>query len=324
MAVINSALDWLLEANNPGVRYLALRDLVGLTPNDPQLLQAKVAAYKKGPIEVILRQMDGKGFWKKSGAGYNPKYFSAVWSLILLSQLGASVKDDKRIKTACDYYLEHALSKDNSFSYNGTPSGTVPCLEGNMCAALTLLDYKDPRLDLTYDWMARSVLGNDVKYYAYTCGPNFACGANGKKPCAWGAVKVMLAFSKLAKNKRTPVINNAIKKGKDFLFSIDPVTSDYPTRTDSKPNRSWWTFGFPVFYVTDILQIVEALGPLGYGKDLHLKKTINYIKNQQGDNGYYALDYDYPDKTWYNFGKKHEANKWVTYRVLKALKNASK
>lgn len=317
---LNQLLPWLSEEKDPGVRYLALRDLVGLPSTDNELIKAKEKAYEKGPIGLILKKMNPKGFWKKPGAGYNPKYFSAVWSLILLSQLGASVNDDDRIMTACRYYLDHAFSPDKSISFNGTASGTVSCLEGNMCAALTALGYEDKRLDETFDWMAKSVLG-DVRYYAYNCGPNFACGANGKKPCAWGAAKVMLAFSRLNKEKQTPVIKKAIKKGTDFLFSVDPVTADYPTRTDSKPNRSWWKFGFPVFYITDILQVIEALEPLGYLRDPRLRKTIQFITDQQDAQGRYLLEYDYPDKTWVNFGKKHTPNKWVTYRVAKALRH---
>ena len=76
----------------------------------------------------------------------------------------------------------------------------------------------------------------------------------------------MLAFSKLPKEKRTPLIDRAIKAGVDFLFSKDPADADYPCGYSAKPSGNWWKFGFPVFYVTDILQIAEALVGLGYGR----------------------------------------------------------
>ncbi len=75
--------------------------------------------------------------------------------------------------------------------------------------------------------MARSVTGEGVaplsdktapvRYYAGKCGPNFACGANNKCSCAWGAVKVMLAFSKLPRARWTPLIDRAMQAGVDFL-----------------------------------------------------------------------------------------------------------
>jgi hypothetical protein len=42
-------LDWLLEEENPGVRYLALRDLLDLHPNDPELVAAKEKAHREEP-----------------------------------------------------------------------------------------------------------------------------------------------------------------------------------------------------------------------------------------------------------------------------------
>lgn len=321
MSFVNTSLPWLLEENNVGVRFAALRNIVGLSPEDRELNNAKKEAYRKGPIGTVLAHMDPDGYWKKPGGGYNPKYYSTVWSLILLSQLGASAKDDTRIETACTYYLDHAYSRDNSISYNGTPSGTIDCLCGNMLAAFSDLEYHDKRLEDAYEWMARSVIGENIKYYAYKCGPNFACGANGKLPCAWGAAKVMLAFGKLPNNKRTPTIKKAIEKGVDFLLGTDPVKAEYPTRTNTKPNRDWWKFGFPVFYITDILQIAEAVISVEHGGDPRLKNTLDYIISKQDKDGRWLLEYDYPGKTWGNYGKKNQPNKWVTYRVLKVLKS---
>lgn len=320
MGFTYASLPWLLEEDGTGIRFPVLKHLVNVSIDDQQLRTAKQYAYSQGLIGQVLHQMEPEGYWSKPGGGYSPKYFSTVWSLILLSQLGASAADDKRIATACSYYLDHALSSEGSLSYNGKPAGTIDCLQGNMCSALTELGYEDERLNQTYEWMASSVIGKDVDYHAYKCGPNFSCGANGKKPCAWGAVKVLLALGKISPQKRTELINQAIQTGISFLFSVDPVTADYPTAANTKPNRTWWEFGFPVFYNTDILQLAEVLVALGYGQDPRLQSTINLILSKQDTGGRWSLDHHYHGKTWANFGKKGQPNKWVTYRVLKLLK----
>jgi hypothetical protein len=327
-------LPWLLEEKDPGPRYLALRDLVGLPAEDPKMVAAQKAAHTQGPISIILDNMNPKGYWSKPGPGYNPKYFSAVWSLITLAQLGASASYDIRISHACTYLLEKALTPQGQFGFNGTPSGTVDCLQGNMCAALVAMGYDDPRLDLAYEWMARTVTGDGLapnsdkeaplRYYAYQCGPVFACGANKGLSCAWGAAKVMLAFSLWPKERRTPLIERAIQQGVDFLFSTDPARADYPCGNTPKPSRNWWLFGFPVFYITDILQIVEALVSLGYGGDPRLENALQLIRDKQDAQGRWALEYGYQGKTWVDFGPKKEPNKWITLRALTALKEASK
>ena len=324
------SLNWLLQPDSPGVRYLAMRHLLDLPPDDPQLLAAQAAAHREGPIAAILASMDSAGFWVEPGSGYYPKYRGTVWSLINLAQLGASAASDERIAQACAYLLGHTLAPGGQFSVNGAPSGTADCLHGNMCAALLELGYDDPRLASAFEWMARSVTGEGiapmtdrdapVRYYAGKCGPIFACGSNNKLPCAWGGVKVMLAFGLWPAARRTPLIQSAIQQGVDFFFSTDPVRADYPSGYSDKPSGNWWKFGFPVFYVTDLLQILEALVCLGYGSDPRLANALDFLCQKQDAQGRWSLEYDYTGKTWADFGSKKQPNKWVTLRALRVLK----
>ena len=321
-------IDWLLEEGDAGVRYLAMRDLA--RSDKKELAAAMEKAHTHGPIASILAKMNKKGYWERPGPGYHPKYRGTVWSIILLAQLGASVETDERIGIGCSFILEHALTERGQFTMNGLPSGTIDCLQGNLCAALLDLGYQDPRLDRAFEWMARSVTGDGVapmkdktaplRYYAGKCGPGFACGANNKLPCAWGAVKVMLAFGKWPKKKRTPLVDAAIEAGADFLLGTDPAKADYPSGYSARPSGNWNKFGFPVFYVTDLLQNVEALAALGYGKDPRLANALTVIREKQDEQGRWMLEYDYAGKTWVDFGRKRQPNKWVTWRALRALK----
>ncbi len=328
------AQSWLLEPDTPGIRYLALRDLQGLLADSSELLEARRLAHTQGPIATILDHMDETGFWVEPGPGYNPKYRSTVWSLILLAQLGASISEDERIGRACDYYLEHALTPGGQISGTGAPSGTADCLQGNLCWALLELGVDPQRMNPAFEWMARTVTGEGiapledrqapVRYYAGKCGPNFACGTNNKLPCAWGAVKVMLALGRWPLKRRTELINQAIEQGIEFLFSVDPATAGYPSGWTGKPSQSWWKFGFPVFYVTDILQILEALINLGVGNDPRLEHAIQILIDKQDDLGRWPLEYDYAGKTWVDFGAKKTANKWVTLRALRVIQALAK
>jgi hypothetical protein len=130
----------------------------------------------------------------------------------------------------------------------------------------------------------------------------------------------MLAFGKLPVKGRTPLIRKAIQQGIDFFFSIDPATAKYPTGFANQPSGNWWKFGFPVFYVADILLIAEMLARLGYGSDPRLSNTLNLICDKQDSEGRWPLEYDYAGKTWVDFGKKKQPNKWVTLRALRTLR----
>jgi hypothetical protein len=326
-------LPWLLEVESPGVRYLAMRDILDIPDGNPELITARQAAHTEGPIAAILAEMKPAGYWAERGPGYNPKYRSTDWSIILLAQLGASVAQDARIAQACAYFLEHGLTKNGQITTSGAPSGTLDCLQGNMCAALLDLRFDDPRLESAFEWMARSLTGEGVapmedrqaavRYYAGKCGPMFACGANNKLPCAWGAVKVMLAFSKWPLDRRTPLLQRAIQQGVDFLLGTDPARAEYPSGWAPKPSGNWWKFGFPVFYMTDLLQNVEVLVRLGYADDPRLATALKIIREKQDAQGRWALEYDYTGKTWGDFGAKKQPNKWVTLRALRVLKGLS-
>lgn len=325
-------LAWLLAHPEPGVRYLALRDLLDLPADDPRLRAERAAAHREGPIAQILAEMNEAGYWMQPGAGYAPKYHGTVWSMVSLAQLGASVDADERVATACAYLLDHALAPGGLFSYNGAPSGNIECLHGNLCWALMELGCRDARLEGAFDWMARSVTGEGVapnterkapvRYYSYNCGPNFACGANAGQPCAWGAVKVMLAFSKWPAGQRTPGIERAIEQGIAFLLGADPALAEYPHPGMDKPSGNWWKFGFPVFYISDLLQNVEALAALGLGHDPRIARSLQLVLDKQDAEGRWPLEYHYGTKTWVSYGRKGRSNPWITLRALRALKGA--
>ena len=131
----------------------------------------------------------------------------------------------------------------------------------------------------------------------------------------------MRAFGKLPPEERTPLIERAIQAGIDFFLGVDPAESAYPNGWSDKPSGNWWKFGFPIFYITDMLQNVEALVRLGYGKDPRLSHALRLVREKQDKDGRWPLEFDYAGKTWVEFGPKKQANKWVTLRAAWVLKN---
>lgn len=326
------SIAWLLEYPSPDVHYRTLRDLLDLPADDPQLTAAFRAAPAGGAIAELLAAMQPEGYWDQPGPGYSHKYRSTVWSIITLAQLGASVEMDDRIRTACAYLLDHAFTRGGQVSYNGAPGGTFDCLQGNLCRALTVMGVSDPRITKAYEWMARTVTGEGLapasersaplRYYAYKCGPLFACCANYGAACGWGAAKVMLAFGALPAQQRTPLIERAIQAGIDFLFSVDLLSAGYPVGDGKPPSGNWWKFGFPVFYISDLLQVAEALVGLGCASDPRLAGLLDYIRRKQDSEGRWPLEYHYHGKIWQEFGRKSQPNPWVTLRALHVLKKA--
>jgi hypothetical protein len=251
-----------------------------------------------------------------------------------LAQLGAD-GEDSRVRAGSEYVLGHTAASTGAFSATGTPSGVIHCLNGNLCAALLDLDWLgDERLDRALEWEARAILGEGIapadetgaslRYFkSGTTGPDFACAANNKLSCAWGAVKAMLAFAKLPGSARTPLIQRAIQAGLDFLLSRDPAVADYPMGWKDKPSGNWRKFGFPLFYVSDMLQNLEVLTRFGLAGDPRLDNAIEFVRSQQDDQGRWSLRYHYTGKTWADVEEKGQPSKWVTLRALRVLKRVA-
>jgi hypothetical protein len=329
------SVSWLLEpdGDQPAVRYFALRDILEHSVDDGEVSQAKKAIMDTGPVPTILAAQSPEGYWVKPGAGYGPKYQGTVWQIVFLAQLGAD-GSDHRVQAGCKYALSQNIASNGAFSVNGTPSAFIHCMAGNIGAALIDLGWlEDKRLQSALEWQARMVTGDGValpesrhtneRYYkSGTTGPLFACAANGNLPCAWGGIKALLALSKIPLSHRTETMQAAIDQGVDFLLSHDPAVADYPFGYGNRPNSSWFKFGYPIGYITDVLQNLEVLAALGKAQDARLARALEMVENKQDDQGRWRLEYSYNGKTWADIEQKGQPSKWVTLRALRVLKAA--
>jgi hypothetical protein len=327
-------LPWLLERDTPAVRHAALRDLVDLPADDPEVSDARAAAMADRPIATILDAQDPEGYWEKPGPGYATKYRGTVWQLIFLDQLGADPADE-RIQRACEYVLSHSIASTGGFGASGRigpgappPSAVIHCLNGNLLRAMIgfgRLD--DGRVQGAIEWEARAITGEGVErwYATGTSGPGFACAANERRPCAWGAIKGLLGLARIPRDRRSPLVEHALAQGARFLLGHDPATADYPMGWgNTRPNGSWFKLGFPSGYVADVLQNLQVLGELGYGDDPRLEPALGWLLSKQDRLGRWSNEYAYNGKTWVDFEPQGRTSKWVTLRAARVIRLASR
>jgi hypothetical protein len=323
---------WLLSADTPAVRATALQRLLDAAPDSPEVRMARAAAMETDPIKSILAAQDPAGWWVKPGPGYGPKYLGTVWQVIFLDQLGAD-GEHPQVARACDYVLNWSPSSSGGFGASAVskeahppPSAAIHCLNGNLLRALIgfgRLD--DERVQTAIDWASHTITGEGVtRWYASgTSGPGFACAANEHQSCAWGALKELSALARIPRRRRTPLVRRAIDTGVAFLFSRDPAVADYPMGWgNTKPNASWFKPGFPIGYVSDVLQTLEVLADLGHGRDPRLAPALTWVEAGQNNRGRWINRYAYNGKTWANIEHQGQASKWVTLRACTVLRAA--
>lgn len=317
----NSTLNWLLEAENPSVRYFALRHLLNRPETDRQVRAARREIMESGPVRKILSAQHPEGYWVKPGNGYTPKYKSTVWQILFLAELGADGANPQ-VRRGCEYVLAHAQATHGGFSalHNAGPSGGIHCLNGNLIWALIALGYgRDERVHRAVEWMAGAVTGDHFGHYysSCTCGPNFRCSANDKQPCAWGAVKALRALAGVPPTWQSDSVREATKMAVEFLLSRDLAKADYPHTV--RVSGEWFRFGFPLSYTSDVLEALTALDNAGYAGDPRVEHARECVLSQQGEDGRWRLRHSLNGKMWADIEAKGKASKWVTLRAMRLL-----
>jgi len=324
-------LPWLLEPDNPPVRFFALRDLLDRPPDDPERMEAQSAIMSYPPIQASLEAQYPEGYWVKPGPGYSPKYRSTVWQVIFLEQMGAD-GSDPRLRRAGEYVLSHTPTESGGLGCSGSanlrpppPSQVLHCLNGNLVRALIGLGWwGDERLAQAVEWQARAIVGGEgVRYYkSGTSGPGFACGVNYGQPCAWGAIKALRGLVRAPVNQQSATVQEAIRIGVEFLLSRDPAQADYPAG-DGRISPAWFKLGFPSGYVADVLQNLEVLTELGHGQDERLRPALEWVLSKQDAQGRWKNQYAYAGKLWADVERQGQPSKWVTLRALRVWRIAN-
>ena len=326
-------VPWLLEPDTPAVRAATLQRLIDRPADDPEVAQARAAAMSSGPIAAILGEQSEDGWWVKPGPGYAPKYTGTVWSLIFLDQMGADPADE-RVQRACQYVLRWVPTSSGGFGCSGShkernpaPSVVIHCLNGNLVRALIGFGHlHDDAVHAAISWAARAIVGGpDAPHYyaSSTNGPGFACAANDKQPCAWGAVKEVSALARIPVEDRSPAVAAALDAGAEFLLSRDPAVADYPMGYgNTKPSGSWFKLGFPSGYVSNVLDVLETLAALDRIDDPRLGHALAWLADQQGPDGRWLNRYAYNRKTWGDIERQGKPSKWVTLRACAVLRAA--
>jgi len=81
-------LDWLLEKEDPPIRFFALRDILGRSPSSKEALEAKARFRNYSPVRKVLRARTKEGYWPPKETFYTPKWTSTIWPLMLLGEMG--------------------------------------------------------------------------------------------------------------------------------------------------------------------------------------------------------------------------------------------
>ena len=305
--------DWLLEENQPAVRYLTLLELLGTPAGAPEVRRARERIPKEGWAREILSMQKPEGYWESRGDLYRPKYTTTNWMALVLSDLGMT-KDDPRIAKTAELFFKFWLddAKENIFK-------DEVCVVGNTARFMTRFGYSDDR---RVQKLFERLLEDQKQDGGWHCWDP----QNGTLDC-WEA---LAAFAALPESRRTREIKNSINRGAEFYLERKLF------HEGEHRYRPWFRFHYPVHYYYDLLVGLDVITKLGYGGDKRLRPALKVLKDKRRADGTWLLDRVHPDPAGYAWGKGNLKNKvkpfaleeqgkpskWMTLTSLLVLKRA--
>jgi hypothetical protein len=318
--------SWLLERDNPSVRYFTLIDIRDKSENDPEAAKAKEEIMKVGLVPEILTKQNTKGYWENPESLYSAKYKGTVWQLMILAELGAD-KEHKSVEKACEFILENSQDPESGgFSMHlssktggGRHSEVIPCLTGNMVWSLIRLGYlEDSRVKQGIHWITTyqrfdDGIADPAKGWPYD---RFEI-CWGKHSCHMGVVKSLKALAEIPAERRSKDVINTIEKGTEYMLVHHIYKRSHDLSRVSKPG--WLRFGFPLMYQTDVLEVLGILTKLGC-KDRRMQEAVDLVVSKQDDQGRWKLENTFNDRFQVEIEEKGKPSKWVTLKAVTSLK----
>jgi hypothetical protein len=314
MKLPDAALNWLLEPENPSVRYRTLMEILGVPQEAPEVRQAKSAILTSQPVLRIFAKMHPDGYWLHRGLGTGVSYAmssSTHFALAYLAELGLD-RTDERVARAVERYLSLEPTDQPNLNPWEIPPDTrnhQSCLYTYNLRTFVRLGYReDPRVQervevLLNDWRADG---------GYLCDrSSFNCRT---KSCIRGTVKALTAFAELPELWQSERCRALV----DYFLRRQVL---YKSSRPGELIRGEVAAAiFPFVISASLLEPLFALSRMGYGAHPALKPAWQQLEDKRNAQGRYRLDRSM--LSIFNAGPNGDANKWITLYALQALSAA--
>jgi hypothetical protein len=309
-----AALDWLLEEDQPSVRYLALTQLLGTPQGESEVEAARRMIPESGWASELLAKQDPEGWWVSGKSLYQPRYLSSNWMLLILSDL-AVTREDPRVRKACDLWIRRFAKEDGGFGADGMSKSHL-CVVGNTARALVRFGYADhPKVRSAFEWLVTNQDKNG----------GWSCFGSGRNLDSWEGLS---AFAVYPKEMWTQGMTRAVERGSEFFLQreLHVQGAHYPP---------WYRLHYPAHYYYDLLVGLDFMTALGYGDDPRMKQAVSWLRKKRRSDGRWNLDAVHPDveggmAEWYRKNPKHapapfaletvgEPSKMITLTAMRVL-----
>ena len=337
--VKQTVIDWLLEDNNPPVKYLTYRNVLEHTDTiQLDKLRKSINSYR--PIHEILSNQKENRYWsfKFGKYGNYELYRGTYWQLHFLNNMYAT--RNEQIENAIDHIFETGQAPNGGFIHATLKSRLFICLAASMLEAVIHFGYQDDeRTQRALEYLLSSFVDTGGAIQCFTRGLISNCymalpqilralNAIPSKQRTTRTIKgIDLCAQRLLENniyKYLPERNQEFVrttsklKGQDHLDEKNRFLRKHP---DMKliEKKGWMKFKFPHSYNSDALDAMHALVSAKISYDSRMNDALVLIKNQT-QNGKWINWQNFRSPMYTTIEESKQPSKWLTLRALEVLK----
>jgi hypothetical protein len=291
-------LPWLLDPENPSVRYWTLVDILDRPTSASEVREARTAITQQPLVKELFALQHPDGHWGDDETKPQTAQ-GAVAVLSLLAMLG--VPPDKRSSAGCDSFLKFCQHESGGFSMTKKlRSGIFPCTTSPHLPCLVYFGLgEDARVRSAFAFIIEEMSTVNA----------LDCGRYQHRDCLWGAIAALNGLAVLPADMRSEQSSQAVAR-----FANTLLDAEYDFKGEHK---RWLTFGVPRAW--DLLSALKALGAHGYAHDPRFISFLDLVLSYQDKQGRWLCGSI--SRTW-PIEKRNQPSKWVTLDALRVLKVA--
>jgi hypothetical protein len=299
MQSLNSdPLPWLLDPENPSVRYWTLVDILDRPASASEVREARTAITQQLLVKELFALQHPDGHWGDDETKPQTAQ-GAVGALSLLYMLG--VPPDSHTTAGCDSFLKFCQHESGGFSMTRKiRSGIFPCTTGQNLPFLVYFGLgDDPRVRAAFAFLIEEMSSDEA----------LDCGRYQHRDCLWGAIAALNGLAVLPTDMQSAKSSQVVVRLANTLLDA---------RYDFKgENKRWLTFGVPRIW--DLLSALKVLAVHGYAHDVRFVSLLKLFLNRQDEQGRWLCGS--VSRTW-PIEKRNRPSKWITLDALRVLKYA--
>ena len=281
----NSVVEWLLNSEDPSIRYLTLVDILDKPEDSSEVEKTRRLISRGSKVRILLdgQQADG-------GFGVHPyqKWTGAHWRLVSLVELGISRGHLPSVR-ATDLVLKWLLGEAHVHNVPQINGLYRRCAsqEGNALAVCSRLGLaKDPRVRR----LAESLIEWQWPDGGWNCDRREEASHssfNESLSTLWGLVEYYRATGEKSVAESVDRASEFFLKHRIFR-SCRTGEVRQPETFHSKVYRSIHSFTdlhYPLYWHYDILQALTILHRAGKLGDPRTQEAIDLVESKSGDDG---------------------------------------